>query len=73
MRSSVHNPARDGAVTCCRRRFRSYGPYNVANLGYNGFRYPHIRECARGGSQIGYAMFSYSGIRCPASHSPEEM
>jgi hypothetical protein len=30
----------DPAVACCMRRFRSYDPYSMTYLGYDGFRHP---------------------------------
>ena len=33
-------PARDAAVAYCMRRFRSYDPFSITYLGYDGFRHP---------------------------------
>jgi hypothetical protein len=33
-------PAGDGAIAYCMRRFRSYDPYSMTYLGYDGFRHP---------------------------------
>ena len=33
-------PAWDGAVAYCMRRFRSYDPYTMTYLGYDGYRHP---------------------------------
>ena len=33
-------PMRDGAVAYCMQRFRSYDPYSMTYLGYDGFRHP---------------------------------
>ena len=33
-------PRRNGAVAYCMQRFRSYDPYSMTYLGYDGFRHP---------------------------------
>ena len=33
-------PSRDAAVAYCLRQFRSYDPYSMTYLGYDGFRHP---------------------------------
>ncbi|HTS41243.1 MAG TPA: BA14K family protein [Xanthobacteraceae bacterium] len=33
-------PTRDAAIAYCMRRFRSYDPYSMTYLGYDGFRHP---------------------------------
>lgn len=33
-------PYADGAIAYCMRRFRSYDPYTMTYLGYDGFRHP---------------------------------
>jgi hypothetical protein len=35
-----HYPAWDGAIAYCMRRFKSYDPYSMTYLGYDGFRHP---------------------------------
>jgi len=33
-------PTREGAIAYCMQRFRSYDPYTMTYLGYDGFRHP---------------------------------